>query len=75
MGSSAVVAAGVLGQDQPQVSFAEDQHPVGDLGPAVSTNRSSPWIRWYPQPWFSVAGRSISAMISALSGGRPVWYG
>jgi hypothetical protein len=23
----------VLGQDQPQVPFAEDQHPVGDLGP------------------------------------------
>jgi len=23
----------VLGQDRPQVSFAEDQHPVADLGP------------------------------------------
>jgi len=23
----------ILGQDQPQVSFAEDQHPVGGLGP------------------------------------------
>src|SRR6266516_2863128 len=23
--------------------------------------RSSPWMRWYPQPWFSVATRSISA--------------
>ena len=36
---------------------------------------SSPWIRWYPQPWFSVASRSISAVISALTGGRPVWFG
>jgi hypothetical protein len=28
------VAAGlVLGQDQPQMPFAEDEHPVGDLGP------------------------------------------
>jgi hypothetical protein len=32
---------------------------------------SSPWIRWYPQPWFSAASRSISAVISALTGGRP----
>jgi hypothetical protein len=32
--------------------------------------RSSPWIRWYPQPWFSVASRSISAAISGLTGGR-----
>jgi hypothetical protein len=23
----------VLGQDEPQMPFAEDQHPVGDLGP------------------------------------------
>src|ERR1019366_3646178 len=33
---------------------------------------SSPWIRWYPQPVFSVASRSISVAISALTGGRPV---
>jgi hypothetical protein len=32
---------------------------------------SSPWIRWYPQLSFSVASRSISAAISALTGGRP----
>jgi hypothetical protein len=32
-------------------------------------------IRWYPQPWFSVASRSISAAISALTGGRPVRFG
>jgi hypothetical protein len=31
---------------------------------------SSPWIRWYPQPWFSVASRPISAAFSALTG-RP----
>jgi hypothetical protein len=34
---------------------------------------SSPWMRWYPQLLFSVASRSISAAISALTGGRPVW--
>jgi hypothetical protein len=33
MGAPSVVVGLVLGQDQPQVSFAEDQHPVGDLGP------------------------------------------
>ena len=33
---------------------------------------SSPWILLYPQPLFSVASRSISAAISALTGGRPV---
>jgi hypothetical protein len=31
--SSSVVVPGVLGQDCLEVSFAEDQHPVGDLGP------------------------------------------
>jgi hypothetical protein len=36
---------------------------------------SSPWILLYPQPWFSVASRSISAAISALTGGRPVRLG
>ena len=36
---------------------------------------SSPWILWYPQPLFSVASRSISAAISALTGGRPVRFG
>ena len=33
MGSPPVVMALVLGQDRPQVPFAEDEHPVGDLGP------------------------------------------
>jgi len=33
VGSSSVVVPGVLGQDAAQVAFAEDQHPVGDLGP------------------------------------------
>jgi hypothetical protein len=31
--SSFVVVLGVLRQDRLQVSFAEDQHPVGDPGP------------------------------------------
>ncbi len=33
MGSSSVVVGLVLGQDRPQMSLAEDQHPVGDLHP------------------------------------------
>jgi len=36
---------------------------------------SSPWILWYPRPRFSVASRSISAAISALTGGRLVRFG
>jgi len=36
---------------------------------------SSPWMRWYPQPWFSVASRAMSAAISGLTGGRPVCCG
>jgi hypothetical protein len=36
---------------------------------------SSPWILLYPQPLFSVASRSMSAAISALTGGRPVRCG
>ena len=36
---------------------------------------SSPWIRWHPQPWFSVASRPISAAFSALTGGRPIRCG
>jgi hypothetical protein len=33
MRSPSVVVRFVLGQDRPQVSFAEDQHPVGHLRP------------------------------------------
>ncbi len=33
MGAAPVVMGLVLGQDGPQVPLAEDQHPVGDLGP------------------------------------------
>jgi hypothetical protein len=40
VGSSCVVV-GFVGQDRAQVLFAEDQHPVGDLGSAVSTNLSA----------------------------------
>jgi hypothetical protein len=36
---------------------------------------SSPWMRWYPQPWLSVASRPMSAAISALTGGRPIRCG
>jgi hypothetical protein len=33
VGSVAVVVGFVVGQDGPQVPLAEDEHPVGDLGP------------------------------------------
>src|SRR2546421_10550340 len=33
MGSSPVVMCLVLGKDRPQMPLAEDQHPVGYLGP------------------------------------------
>ena len=33
---------------------------------------SSPWMRWYPHVLFSVASCSMSAVIPALTGGRPV---
>jgi hypothetical protein len=33
VGSSSVVVGLVPGEDRFQMSFAEDQHPVGDLGP------------------------------------------
>jgi len=45
-----------------------DGFPRMDLG-------DSPWILLYPQPWFSMASRSMSAAISALTGGRPVRCG
>jgi hypothetical protein len=32
-------------------------------------------MRWYPHVLFSVASCSMSAGISALTGGRPVWFG
>jgi Insertion element 4 transposase N-terminal len=44
-------------------------------GMRVAAVSSSPWIRWYPQPWFSVASRSIKAAIRVLTGGRPVRFG
>ena len=33
MGPAPVVLCRVFGQDRPQMPLAEDQHPVGDLGP------------------------------------------
>jgi hypothetical protein len=41
MGTTSVVIGLVLGQDRPQVPSAEDEHPVGDLCRAVSTNLSA----------------------------------
>jgi hypothetical protein len=41
VGAPPVVMGRVLGQDGPQVPFAEDQHLVGDLGQVVRTNRSA----------------------------------
>jgi hypothetical protein len=32
-------------------------------------------MRWYPHEAFSVASRSMSVAISALTGGRPVRFG
>jgi hypothetical protein len=83
-----------LGQDRLQVPFAEDQHPVGDLGPdrehepfrigigPASSTTPDPHDRYrrvhvtHPfHLWFSVASRSISAVISALTGGCPAWCG
>ena len=43
-------------------------YPVAELGQLARYRR-------YPQPWFSVASRSMSAVISALTGGRPVRFG
>ncbi len=37
----AVVVSAVLGKDGPQVPFTEEQDAVGELGVAVSTNRSA----------------------------------
>jgi hypothetical protein len=36
---------------------------------------SSPWIGWYPRLLFWVAGRSMSAVIPVLAGGRLVRFG
>jgi hypothetical protein len=42
LGAASVVAGLVLGQDCPQMPFAEDEHPVSDLGSGgVSTNLSA----------------------------------
>jgi hypothetical protein len=39
MGAASVVVGLVLGQDRPQVPLAEDEHPVGDLGPGGEHER------------------------------------
>jgi hypothetical protein len=62
MGERVRCARDVPGQARRPVPGADrGDHAVG-----------ADWIRWYPQPVFSVASRSISAVISALTGGRPV---
>ena len=48
---------------------------IEDAPPWWPSFNNSPWILLYPQPWFSVASRSISAAISVLTGGRPVRFG
>ena len=45
MGTTSVVMGLVLGQDRPQMTLAEDQHPVGDLRPG---REHEPWAG--PQP-------------------------
>ena len=61
----------------PTRSRRDPQRPEdpADRGRADPSLSSSPWIRWYPQPLFSVARCSISAAISALTRGRPVRRG
>ena len=39
MGAPPVVVGRAVGQGQPQMPFAEDQHPVGDLGPGGEHER------------------------------------
>jgi hypothetical protein len=40
-GWPSVVMPGIVGHDQPQMPLAEDQHPVGDLGPALEAAAST----------------------------------
>jgi hypothetical protein len=44
-----------LGQDRPQVPFAEDQHPVGDLGPGGEHEPFGEGIR-ARAPWRDLHG-------------------
>ena len=41
VGPPPVVMGLVLGQDRAEMAFAEDEHPIGDFCPGVSTNLSA----------------------------------
>src|SRR5690349_9229639 len=47
MGPPPVVMGLILGQDRPQMPRAEDEHPVGDLGPGSEHESSSSATRAY----------------------------
>jgi hypothetical protein len=49
VGSSAVLVANVLGEHCPQVTLAEDQHSVGELGSDGTYEPFSETVR----PWLS----------------------
>ena len=44
MGPAFVVMRLVLGQDRPQMPFAEDEHPVGDLVPLENRIPALTWV-------------------------------
>lgn len=56
VGPSSVVVGLMLGQDEPQVSLAEDEHPVGDLGPGAEHR----WCR-RPEPFQRFTENTITA--------------
>jgi hypothetical protein len=70
----AVVVAGVLVQDVPEVAFTEDQQPVGQFGPGgaeqavqEARRRRRPWPRWV-----ELASRLTSRSINGACGLRGI---
>ena len=61
MGSLSVVMALVLGQDRPQVPFAEGEHPVGDLCPGGEHESSRVSVR------ARAAGRDLHGLDTRVS--------
>jgi hypothetical protein len=61
MGSSSVVVPRVLGEGRPQVAFAKDQQPVGDLGPG---GEHEPFL-WVPKTVSSARRSTTSAFEDA----------
>ena len=51
MGSPSVVMDLVLGQDRPQMPFAEDEHPVGELGPGGEHESFRMSVRSWAPGW------------------------